>query len=153
MLLNKEPMYETPEDKARETAFSKQIAELYDLDRIQRPDYSKTDYLFMNQGRGRKFIGELKTAFSYKSQGEFPLSFRKYRHIMEMAYREYCNAFLFVKFLDGRVSWLPLVSPEGNIECWTTSTLVILHDPRQRPGNIFDDEPGFRIPRTAFYVT
>ena len=148
----REPMYEKPEDKARERAFAKQIADAYTLKILERPEFSKTDYLFFNKEKGVRFIGELKTAFSYRSQAEFPLSLRKYKYVMEIAYREMCNAFLFVKFLDGKISWLPLISPTGNNECWTSSVLSILHDPRQRPGNLYDDEPGFRIPRSMFHV-
>lgn len=148
----RERMFETPEDKARERAFAKQIAESWGLETREKPKFHKTDYLFYNWVTGKAFIGELKTAFSRYSQSEFPLALRKYRHILEIAYNEMCNAFLFVKFWDGRISWLPIASPDGSFLCWTTSTLVPLHDPRQRTGNIYDDEPGFRINRKFFKV-
>jgi hypothetical protein len=146
-------MFEKPEDKVRERAFAKQISEAFGVTAVERPEYSKTDYLFVDKSRDIRFIGELKTAFSIYSQASFPLSVRKHKHILEIAYREMCNAFLFVKFLDGKISWLPIASPSGNTECWTTSTVVPLRDPRQRPGNLYDNEPGFRIPRRLFYVS
>lgn len=147
----REPKFETPQDKEREMALAAEIAQRCNLQYLMTAESSKTDVRFFNKKTGTRFIAELKTANAPKSQSLFPLSLRKYRHICEVAQQANQNAYLMVKFANGSIEWLPIYSPSGNTQCWISQTLVPLNDHRNRPGNVNDKEPGFRIPRRLFH--